>query len=102
MKSVRPNTQSINFLIVNDDACRVLAGIQCRSHAQAFRGARGTDELDDGFEVNEWAPTPILGDMAEEPVLDLVPLRCSWREVADANLEAGAVGQFLQFNLPEA
>jgi hypothetical protein len=35
------------------------------------------------------------------PVLDLVPLRCAWRIVVDADHEAGLVGQLLQFEVAE-
>jgi hypothetical protein len=40
--------------------------------------------------------------MAEQPVLDLIPLRCARRIVVDADCEAGLVGQLLQLELPEA
>ena len=43
-----------------------------------------------------------LRDVAEQPVLDLVPFRCAGRIVVDADHEPGLVGQLLQFELPEA
>src|ERR1700694_569721 len=43
-----------------------------------------------------------LRDVAEQPVLDLVPLRCARRIVVDADHESALIGQLLQFDFPEA
>src|SRR5262249_36882141 len=45
---------------------------------------------------------PVLGNVAEETVLDLIPLRRPRREVRDADGEAAAIGEPLQLELPEA
>src|SRR5215204_637734 len=39
---------------------------------------------------------PVHGDVGEEPMLDLVPLAGTRREVADRDRQAGAIGQLLQ------
>ncbi len=44
---------------------------------------------------------PVEADEAEQAVLDLVPLRCSWREMADAELKSSAVGEALQLVAPQ-
>ena len=46
--------------------------------------------------------SPVLGDVAEHAVLDLVPLARTRGEVTDVNREAQVVGQALELELPEA
>ncbi len=41
------------------------------------------NQLDDGYPVSQRTGAPILRDMAEEAVLDLIPLRCARRIVAN-------------------
>ena len=43
---------------------------------------RAGDQIDDDFVTHQGSPAPVLGDVAEHPVLDLVPLARSRREVA--------------------
>jgi len=43
---------------------------------------------------------PVLGDVAEHAVLDLVPLARSWREMTDANHQSGVVRDSLEFTVP--
>ena len=45
---------------------------------------------------------PVLRDVTEHPVLDLVPLARARREVADRNPQPQLVGQALQLQLPQA
>ena len=51
--------------------------------------------------ICERPAAPVLRDVAEQPVLDLVPLRRAGRIVVDTDDEPGLVGQLLQFDLPE-
>jgi SH3-like domain-containing protein len=44
---------------------------------------------------------PVLGDVTEEAVLDLVPLRGAWREVRDADGEASPIVQAKHFGRDE-
>jgi TolB-like protein len=59
------------------------------------------DQFDHGKPVGKRSAAPVLRNVAEQSVLDLVPLRCAWRIVVDADHEASVVGQLLQFALPE-
>ena len=47
-----------------------------------FRRGVG-DQFDDDEEAEEWRRAPVLRDVAEHAMLDLVPLRGPWRIVAD-------------------
>jgi len=46
--------------------------------------------------------TPVVGDVAEHAVLDLVPLAGTGREVADLNGKLQLVGKLLQMQPPSA
>src|SRR5450830_913124 len=47
------------------------------------------------------SPAPGLRDVAEQAVLDLIPLRRARRIVMDVEHEAGFVGELLQLDLPQ-
>jgi hypothetical protein len=76
---------------------RIEAGVDLET---AVGGCRG-DQVDDRLERFERAAAPVLGDEAEQPVLDLVPLRGDRREVADRDRKSRLVGELLQLDLPE-
>ena len=44
---------------------------------------------------------PVLRDVAEQAVLDPVPLRCARRIGVDVDRKSGLVGELLQFDFPE-
>ena len=62
----------------------------------------GADQIDDHRETHERLATPGAADGGEEPMLDLVPLAGPGREVTDGDRQARAIGQPLQFPLPQA
>ena len=45
-------------------------------------------------------PAPVLGDVTEQPMLDLVPLAGPRREVTDAYAEVALIGELLEFQFP--
>src|SRR6185437_12128099 len=75
------------------DADGVRASIELGLDAKAGRRARRTDQLHDGLMVEERSSAPVLGDVAEHPMFDLVPLRGPRGEVRDADRESGMVGK---------
>ena len=76
----------------------VEAGVDLQALARRRRG----DRVDDDLVADERSSAPVLGDVAEQPVFDFVPLAGAGREVADADLKAGLVGELLQLELPQA
>ena len=56
------------------DALAVAAGIECAFDLETGLGRRCSDQLDDGQTICERPAAPVLRDMAEQPVLNLVPL----------------------------
>ena len=57
-------------------------------------GACRRDELDDGGVVCERPAAPILGNAAEQAVLDLVPFRCARRIVPDLDVRPVSSASF--------
>jgi hypothetical protein len=43
---------------------------------------------------------PVHGDEGEQTVLDLVPLAGAWRQVSQCDLQAGLIGEALEFASP--
>ena len=59
---------------------------------QASFGSSRSNELDDNFKVR-WDSPPIASDVAEQPMLDFVPLAGSRREMTDLNDHPRLVGE---------
>src|SRR2546426_11099982 len=76
--------------------------MQPRFDTQPRRGSCMTNERDHRFKRAERTTAPILSDVTEEAMLDLVPLAGARWEMRDVNPEAQVVGQPLQFLLPRA
>src|SRR4051812_27415576 len=66
----------------------------------AAEGVR--DEVDDHVVGEQRATAPVLRDVTEHPVLDLVPLARARREVSDCDADAGLVGKALEGHLPSS
>ena len=93
----------VAHLRLGDDEAGLIASlIELGLDAQPGGRAGVADQLDEGLEGAERTPAPVLRDVAEEPVLDLVPLARARREVRDVDAEAQVVGQALQRGLPAA
>src|SRR4030042_3336345 len=80
----------------------VAALIKFSSHTQTGRRAGGGYQADDHRQTDQRLTAPVRADVGEEPVLDLVPLACSGREMADCDRHSGAVGQLLHLPFPQA
>jgi hypothetical protein len=66
------------------DPDALLGSCVCRVRSrQAGLGRVRTDQLDYGKAIRQWPAAPVLRDVAEQPVLDLVPFRWARRIVVD-------------------
>ena len=82
------------------DLLGVVVFVELGVDLQACAGGRCGDRVDHDLVAGQRASAPGLGDVAEQPMLDLVPLRGAGREVADPDLKAGGIGELLQLKLP--
>ena len=53
------------------------------------------DQINDGLETTRRLAAPVLSDVTEQTMLNLVPLAGPRREVADPNLQFGLVDELL-------
>ena len=71
------------FLIGHLDHGWISSGIQLSVNGQTSRGGGRGDEVYDGLETAERLATPVLADVGEEAMLDLVPLAGAGRKVTN-------------------
>ena len=81
MEGVRTEGEAAHFGQGHDEAGLVAALVESRAHAETGGGAGMADQRDEGLEGAERTPTPVLRDVTEQPVLDLVPLARAGRKV---------------------
>src|SRR5271157_3675806 len=79
----------------------VSLGIESGLHRQSGLCRRVGDEVHDHLVTGQRSAPPVLGDEAEEAMLDLVPLARSGWEVTDTKDQARVVRQALQRHLPQ-
>ena len=73
MKGVRVQREVAHFSFGDDEAGLIASFIEFGLDAQTGGRARVADQFDEGLEGAERTPAPVLRDVAEESVLDLVP-----------------------------
>ena len=95
------DVEGSHFGIGHDNAAGVSASIELTSYGEAGFGPGGRDQLDNHPIADEGLGSPVLADEGEEAVLDFVPLAGARWQVADHNVEAELIGQFLQFAFPQ-
>ncbi len=90
-----------HLICIDRSSLLILFGVQCRNDFQSAVCFGGSDSFEDGFIVCQRDALPVVGDGAEEGMLDGVPLRCAWRIVANGYCQPVAVGEFgLQISFP--
>src|SRR5580704_12161583 len=101
MERIALDVERLHLGIADFDTFLVGRGVERALDFQAGFGRRRSYQLDYRHAIDEWSPAPSLRDVAEQAVLDLIPLRCSWRIVMDVEHQARLVGELLQFDLPQ-
>src|SRR5258708_7923950 len=76
-------------------------GIQLSMNFETGFGRGRRDQIDDCLEALERFSAPVLGNVREEPMFDLVPLAGSGREVTDHDTQPGSIGQPFPLCFPE-
>src|SRR5208283_4223880 len=100
MEWVALDVERLHLGIAHFDALFVGSGIERTLDFQAGLGRRRSNQLDHGHAIDEWSPAPSLRDVAEQAVLDLIPLRRARRIMMNVEHKAGLVGELLQLDLP--
>ena len=101
MEVVRLEIERGQLCVGDLDAGRVLASIEFGANLQAGPCRRVGDQIDNDFVTDQRPPTPVLGNVREHPMLDLVPFAGPGREVAHVHWQPQADRQGLQSDLPQ-
>jgi hypothetical protein len=100
MECVALDVESFHFGIGDLDSLFVGCSVERALDFQAgFGGGRG-NQLDDGQAIGQGPRTPVLRDVAEHAMFDLVPLRGARWIVMDVEHEARGVCELLQLDFP--
>src|SRR5208337_1986538 len=83
MKGIAGYVEGRHFLVGDFDAFWIGVGIEFAADRQAGLGWGVRDQFARDDNVCERRSTPVLGDVAEHTVVDLVPLRSAGRIMAD-------------------
>src|SRR4029450_4736571 len=75
--------------------------VQLGPNAEPCLGGRAADQIDHDLAADQGASAPVVGDVAEHPMFDLVPLAGSGWKVTDLDLDAELIGQLLQLAFPQ-
>jgi len=102
VKRVADDVEVVHVGVRDGDPLGVGSCVELRFDSEPGGRAYATDRLHDGLVIDQGSSSPVLGDVAEESVLDLVPLGRAGRKVRDADGETGPVGKSLELQLPES
>ena len=101
MKVVRLEIERGQLRVCDLDTCRVLSPIEFGADLQACACRCAGDQIDNDFVTHQGSTPPVLSDVAEHPMLDLVPFAGSRREVTHMDGQSQAKRQGLQRHLPQ-
>src|SRR5689334_781340 len=76
--------------------------VQLGTDAEPCFGGRAADQIDHDLAADQGTSAPVVGDVAEHPMFDLVPLAGSGGKVTDLDREAEVIGQLLHLAFPQA
>ena len=83
MECVALDVEGLHLGIADFDALLVGRGVERALDFQAGFGRCRSNQLDYGHAIDEWSPAPSLRDVAEQAVLDFIPLRRARRIVVN-------------------
>ena len=101
MKGIPLDRQGGQLFVGHLDPGFVNVLVESGLDLQALPGRGSGDQVHHHFPADQGTPSPVGRDVAEHPVLDLVPLARSRREVAHLDREGEVVGQFLELPAPQ-
>ena len=96
MKGIGAEVDKGHFLIGDFLAFRVDGSVDFGVYPESFRSGGVGDERDDYGEAFERLTAPVLGDVAEHFMFDLVPFTGARRQMTDIDLQPGLSGEALQ------
>src|SRR6266436_2974087 len=83
VKFIPLDGQLRKFLVGHLEAGLIGVFVQFRANVEPFIGGRAADQVDHDLATDQGATSPVVGDVAEHPMFDLVPLAGSRWKVAN-------------------
>ena len=74
VKLVASDVEARHLGVADFNALLIMACVEHALDLQAGRSGGGADQLDNSEAVGERSAAPVLRDVAEQPMLDLIPL----------------------------
>jgi hypothetical protein len=74
MEVIACDVEGFHYGVAHLDAFLIAAGVECALDRETGFGRGRADQFDDGKAIGKRPAAPVLRDVAEQPVLDLVPL----------------------------
>ena len=102
MKSMPFQVEACHLRIRDFLSLGVPAGVEFASHLQSMSGPCGPNQIYDDRQTLQRPTSPVPADERKQPVLDLVPLACSGREMTYRNRHPHLIGQPPEFPFPQA
>ena len=88
-------------MVTDSDAFRIGSLVDFRTDTQTGLSRGRADQTHDGGQTDQWFTTPVLGDVGEKPMLNLVPLTGARWIVAHGDGQARSVRELLQLPFPQ-
>ena len=101
-KLVSMKRQGIHLSIRLHHSGRILSLVKLGFDPKSCIGSRIAYQIDNGLKCPQWLASPILRNVAEHTMLDLVPFAGAGREVADVDAHTHLIGKLLQLVFPHA
>src|SRR5580658_1867052 len=101
VEAMRLDVDAGELLVRDLDGLLIEVSVDRGLDAEPGLGPGTSDQADDGLDTLQRTATPILGDVAEHPVLDLVPLARTGWVVRDRHVETRLVREALEFQFPQ-
>ena len=73
MEMVTANVNLTELFFSNFDSCRVFVCIESTLDSQSRTGSCGGNKIDNNLMADKRLASPVLTDVGEEPMFDLVP-----------------------------
>src|SRR5208282_6142894 len=101
MEGVTFDVEARHLLLTDLDPLWVSPRVEFAPHREAGLGRGGGDEFHYRQAAGQRRSPPVLRDVAEQPVLNLVALRRPRRVMANLQGQSGLVGELLQLHLEQ-
>ena len=100
MKRIASDPDGRHLLVSDPDLGRILFRVQNAPDFETATRLRTGNQVHNNCACQQRLPPPVLSDIREQTMFDLVPFAGAGRQMTDRYLQTGLVGQFLHEVVP--